>query len=54
MLARKLDCIEACGARTIAVTDVSCAMHMAGGLHRRGSAIAVRHVADLLDPGESS
>jgi L-lactate dehydrogenase complex protein LldE len=54
MLARKLDCIEACGARTIAVTDVSCAMHMAGGLHRRGSAIAVKHVADLLDPGESS
>jgi L-lactate dehydrogenase complex protein LldE len=54
MLARKLDCIEACGARTIAVTDVSCAMHMAGGLHRRGSAIAVKHVADLLDPGEPS
>jgi L-lactate dehydrogenase complex protein LldE len=54
MLARKLDCIEACGARTIAVTDVSCAMHMAGGLHRRGSAIEVKHVADLLDPGEPS
>jgi L-lactate dehydrogenase complex protein LldE len=54
MLARKLDCIEACGASTIAVTDVSCAMHMAGGLHRRGSAIEVRHVADLLDPGEAS
>jgi L-lactate dehydrogenase complex protein LldE len=54
MLARKLDCIEACGARTVAVTDVSCAMHMAGGLHRRGSAIEVKHVADLLDPGEPS
>jgi L-lactate dehydrogenase complex protein LldE len=54
MLARKLDCIEACGASTVAVTDVSCAMHMAGGLHRRGSAIEVKHVADLLDPGEVS
>lgn len=50
MLARKLDCIERCGARTIAVTDVSCGMHMAGGLRRRGSPIQVRHIADLLDP----
>lgn len=50
MLARKLDCIEACGARTVAVTDVSCGMHMAGGLRRRGSAVEVRHIADLLDP----
>lgn len=54
MLARKLDCIERCGAATIAVTDVSCAMHMAGGLHRRGSTIAVRHVADLLAPGDDA
>lgn len=53
MLDRKLDSIEASGAATVAVTDVSCAMHMAGGLHRRGSAIRVRHIADLLDPGES-
>lgn len=52
MLERKLDCIEQCGASTIAVTDVSCAMHMSGGLHRRGSPIAVKHVADLLDPGD--
>ena len=54
MLERKLDCIEQCGASTIAVTDVSCAMHMSGGLHRRGSPIAVKHVADLLDPGDPS
>ena len=52
MLDRKLDCIEQCGASTIAVTDVSCAMHMSGGLHRRGSAVKVRHVADLLAPDE--
>lgn len=54
MLGRKLDCIERCGAGTIAVTDVSCAMHMAGGLHRRGSPIQVKHVADLLAPGDDA
>lgn len=48
MLARKLDAIEACGADTIAVTDVSCAMHMNGGLRRRGSAVTVTHIADVL------
>lgn len=53
MLARKLDCIERCGASTVAVTDVSCAMHMTGGLHRRGRAIRIRHIADLLDPGDA-
>jgi L-lactate dehydrogenase complex protein LldE len=48
MLARKLDCIEQSGADTVVVTDVSCGMHMAGGLHRRGRTIRVRHIADVL------
>jgi L-lactate dehydrogenase complex protein LldE len=48
MLARKLDCIERAGADTVVVTDVSCAMHMNGGLHRRGCPIRVRHIADVL------
>jgi L-lactate dehydrogenase complex protein LldE len=48
MLTRKLDHIEASGADTIVVTDVSCGMHMNGGLHRRGSAVAVRHLAEIL------
>jgi L-lactate dehydrogenase complex protein LldE len=48
MLGRKLDCIEATTADTVIVTDVSCAMHMNGGLHRRGSRTRVRHLADLL------
>jgi L-lactate dehydrogenase complex protein LldE len=48
MLARKLDHIEASGADTIVVTDVSCGMHMNGGLHRRGSRVRVRHLAELL------
>jgi L-lactate dehydrogenase complex protein LldE len=48
MLARKLDAIEACGADTIAVTDVSCGMHMNGGLRRRSSHVRVVHIADVL------
>lgn len=48
MLARKLESVEASGAGTIAVTDVSCAMHMNGGLRRRGSGVRVRHIADVL------
>lgn len=50
MLARKLDQIQASGADTVAVTDVSCAMHMNGGLRRRGSHVTVRHLAELLSP----
>jgi L-lactate dehydrogenase complex protein LldE len=54
MLARKLDCVEASGADTLVVTDVSCGMHMAGGLHRRGSRVRVRHIADVLaEQGET-
>jgi L-lactate dehydrogenase complex protein LldE len=48
MLDRKLDAVQKSGADTVVVTDVSCGMHMAGGLHRRGSAIEVRHIADVL------
>jgi len=48
MLDRKLDRIQESGANTVVVTDVSCAMHMAGGLHRRGSSVRVRHLADVL------
>jgi L-lactate dehydrogenase complex protein LldE len=48
MLDRKLDAVQESGADTVVVTDVSCGMHMAGGLHRRGSAIEVRHIADVL------
>ena len=48
MLDRKLDRIQESGADTVVVTDVSCGMHMAGGLRRRGSPIRVRHLADVL------
>jgi L-lactate dehydrogenase complex protein LldE len=44
----KLDNVEASGADTLVGSDVSCLMHLAGGLHRRGSRIRVRHIAEVL------
>lgn len=48
MLNEKLDNIEATGADVIVGGDISCLMHIAGGLHRRESAIEVRHIAEML------
>ena len=48
MLKRKLDSLEQTGAQTVAGCDVSCLLHIAGGLHRRGSKIETRHLAELL------
>ena len=44
----KLDRIEASGADTLVAGDVSCLIHLEGGLRRRGSPIRVRHIAELL------
>ncbi len=44
----KLDHVEASGANVLVGGDVSCLIHMAGGLRRRGSTIEVRHIAELL------
>jgi L-lactate dehydrogenase complex protein LldE len=54
MLDRKCRQIEACGARTVTLTDVSCAMHIQGGLERRGSVVQVRHIAEVLAPPEDA
>lgn len=54
MLDRKLDRIQESGAETVVVTDVSCAIHMEGGLRRRGSPIRVKHIADVLSEGRES
>ena len=48
MLERKLDRVEESGAEMLVGTDVSCLMHIAGGLHRRGRDIRVRHLAEVL------
>lgn len=48
MVSDKADDIEATGADMLLAGDLGCLMNMAGKLKRRGSAIKVRHVAELL------
>jgi L-lactate dehydrogenase complex protein LldE len=48
ILDRKLADIEATGADLVLAGDLGCLMNIAGRLHRRGSAVAVRHVAEVL------
>ena len=48
MMDTKIDRIEASGADTVVGVDVSCLMHIGGGLRRRGNTIAVKHIAELL------
>ena len=48
VLKRKLDNIEASGAQTLVGCDVSCLLQISGGLHRRGSKIKTRHIAEIL------
>jgi L-lactate dehydrogenase complex protein LldE len=51
MLDRKLDAIAASGAETVVGCDVSCLVHIEGGLKRRGAAVKTRHLAEVLaDP----
>ncbi|MGB1252683.1 MAG: (Fe-S)-binding protein [Candidatus Promineifilaceae bacterium] len=45
----KLDNVEATGADVLIGGDVSCLMHMSGGLHRRGSQMQVKHIAEVLN-----
>ncbi|MCI0477176.1 MAG: (Fe-S)-binding protein, partial [Anaerolineales bacterium] len=49
MLARKLDAIQAAHVETVVGCDVSCLLHLSGGLHRRGSKIQTKHLAEILD-----
>jgi len=44
----KLDNVEKSGAQTLVGYDLSCLMHLAGGLRRRGSNIDVRHLAEMV------
>jgi L-lactate dehydrogenase complex protein LldE len=48
ILQHKVDNIESTGADTVVGTDVSCLMHIAGRLHRQGSPIRVKHLAEIL------
>ena len=48
MMETKIAQIEASGADTVVGVDVSCLMHIGGGLKRRGSPIRTRHIAEIL------
>ena len=48
MLADKCDAIAATGAEYCTAVDPSCLLHIGGGLSRRGSAVGVVHLADIL------
>lgn len=44
----KLDAVEESGASLLVGGDVSCLLHLEGGLRRRGSKVEVRHIAELM------
>ena len=44
----KLDRIDATGADTVVGSDISCLLHIEGGLRRRGSEVTVKHIAQLI------
>lgn len=48
ILDKKLDAIAETGADVLVGGDVSCLMHIAGGLRRRGSQVQVKHIAEVL------
>lgn len=49
ILERKLDNLEKSGADLLVGNDVSCLMHMAGGLKLRGTQIEVKHISEVLN-----
>ena len=48
MVDAKVDDIIATGADTLLAGDLGCLMNIAGRLHRRGSNIRVRHIAEVM------
>ena len=48
MLDNKLAAVRASAASTVVGCDMSCLMHMQGGLSRDGSAVRCRHLAEVL------
>lgn len=51
MLRRKIDNIMQCPADTIVLGDLSCMVHINGGLARTGAKHRARHIADVLTDG---
>ena len=53
ILQRKLDAIESTGAQAVVGCDVSCLLNIGGGLHRRGSKVETKYIAEILDKDEN-
>ncbi len=53
MLDNKLAAVRASGATTVVGCDMSCLMHMQGGLSRDGSSVRCRHLAEVLAGDEA-
>jgi L-lactate dehydrogenase complex protein LldE len=53
MLVRALDRIQSSGSALVTGCDVSCLMHLEGGLRKQGSKVRCAHLAQLLVPGEA-
>ena len=54
MMNERIDAFEATGAECVVGGDVSCLMHLEGGLRKRGSAMRTMHIAQLLADGIDS
>jgi L-lactate dehydrogenase complex protein LldE len=48
MMDTKIANIESSGADAVVGVDVSCLMHIGGGLRRRGSDVTTKHIAEVL------
>ena len=53
MLADKLAAIRQSGADTITACDMGCLMHIGGAVSRQNLGVSVRHIAQILDGGQS-
>ena len=53
MMGDKIANILATDATTVISCDMSCLMHIGGGLSRQGYPVAVRHIAEILDSSPS-
>lgn len=48
MMADKLEDLTASGARLVVCNEAGCALHMAGGAHRRSMQLRFKHIAECL------
>lgn len=53
MMTTKIERIEESGADVVVGVDVSCLMHIGGGLRRRNSPVVTKHIAEVLIEGLS-